>query len=120
MKFKLAMISTLCMLAAVGLSFSASGESPRMKYATEIPANVITPDKMETRIGTLHFKDGVPSKETAQKLWDQQDFSRAVEAMIMTTPTASLQRFFVYIRYYGPLKAFNNKTWIPNDVELVK
>ncbi len=30
------------------------------------------------------------------------------------------QGFFVYIRYYGPLKAFNNKTWIPNDVELVK
>jgi len=30
------------------------------------------------------------------------------------------QGFFVYIRYYGPLKAFNEKTWIPNDVELVK
>ena len=28
--------------------------------------------------------------------------------------------FFPYIRYYGPLKAFNEKTWIPNDVELVK
>ena len=27
---------------------------------------------------------------------------------------------FVYMRYYGPLKAFNEKTWIPNDVELVK
>jgi hypothetical protein len=30
------------------------------------------------------------------------------------------QGFFVYIRYYGPLNAFNNKTWVPNDVELVK
>jgi len=30
------------------------------------------------------------------------------------------QGFFVYIRYYGPLKAFNEKTWVPNDVELVK
>jgi hypothetical protein len=30
------------------------------------------------------------------------------------------QGFFVYIRYYGPLKAFNDKTWVPNDVELVK
>ena len=30
------------------------------------------------------------------------------------------QGFFVYMRYYGPLKAFNDKTWIPNDVELVK
>ena len=30
------------------------------------------------------------------------------------------QGFFVYMRYYGPLKAFNDKTWVPNDVELVK
>ena len=28
--------------------------------------------------------------------------------------------FFAYIRYYGPLKAFNDKSWVPNDVELVK
>ena len=28
--------------------------------------------------------------------------------------------FFAYIRYYGPLKAFNEKTWVPNDVELIK
>jgi len=30
------------------------------------------------------------------------------------------QGFFVYIRYYGPLNAFNEKTWVPNDVELVE
>jgi hypothetical protein len=30
------------------------------------------------------------------------------------------QGFFVYIRYYGPLNAFNDKTWVPNDVALVK
>jgi len=29
------------------------------------------------------------------------------------------QGFFVYIRYYGPLKAFNEKTWVPNDVVLI-
>ena len=29
------------------------------------------------------------------------------------------QGFFVYIRYYGPLKAFNDQSWVPNDVELV-
>jgi len=30
------------------------------------------------------------------------------------------QGFFVYMRYYGPLKAFNEKTWIPNDVAIVE
>ncbi len=41
----------------------------------------------------------------------------AAENWVKTLPD---QGFFVYIRYYGPLKAFNEKTWIPNDVELVK
>jgi hypothetical protein len=35
-------------------------------------------------------------------------------------PTLPDRGFFAYIRYYGPLNAYNNKTWIPNDVELVK
>ncbi|MEN8760750.1 MAG: DUF1254 domain-containing protein [Desulfobacterales bacterium] len=35
-------------------------------------------------------------------------------------PTMPDRGFFAYIRYYGPLKAFNDKTWVPNDVELVK
>jgi hypothetical protein len=35
-------------------------------------------------------------------------------------PTLPDQGFFAYIRYYGPLKAFNDKSWKPNDVELVK
>ena len=61
-----------------------------MKMTTEIPANVLIPDKVETRLGTLEFFDGVPTAETAQKIWDNQDFSRAVESMIMTTPAASL------------------------------
>jgi hypothetical protein len=33
------------------------------------------------------------SPSTAQKIWDYLDFSRAVEAMIMSTPAASLSGF---------------------------
>ena len=31
-----------------------------------------------------------------------------------------MQKIFSYIRYYGPLKAFNDQSWKPNDVVLVK
>ena len=41
----------------------------------------------------------------------------AAQNWVKTLPD---QGFFVYMRYYGPLKAFNDKTWIPNDVELVE
>ena len=69
---------------------------------------------METRLGTLEFVDGFPTKETAQKVWDHMDFSRAVEAMIMTTPAASLQGFRKGIQKWGP----DNETMIYWDGRL--
>ena len=42
-----------------------------------IPTSVITPDSIETRLGTLNFKDGIPDSATAQKLFDEIDYVRA-------------------------------------------
>ena len=36
------------------------------------------PTRVETRIGTLEFKDGVPSAETAERIFDTLDFTRAL------------------------------------------
>ena len=83
-------------------------QAPTMEYTTQIPANVITPDRTETRIGTLEFTDGFPTEATAEKVWDHMDFSRAVEVMIMTTPAASLQGFRKGIQKWGP----DNETMI--------
>ena len=33
----------------------------------DTPAPITTPDKLQTRLGTLEFKDGAPSKETVEK-----------------------------------------------------
>ena len=43
-----------------------------------IPPSLLTPDRVETSIGTLEFKDGAPSAETAQKVYDTLDFTRAL------------------------------------------
>ena len=45
-----------------------------------VPAAITTPDKVETRIGTLEFKDGAPTVETAEKVRDALDFTRALDA----------------------------------------
>ncbi|MGB5664283.1 hypothetical protein, partial [Eudoraea sp.] len=87
---------------------TASAVTQKYKMTTEIPENVITPDVVETSIGTLKFNDGFPTEETAQKVWDNLDFVRAVEAMIMTTPAASLVGFRQGIRDFGP----DNETMI--------
>ena len=45
---------------------------------TKIPAEITTPDKVESRIGTLEYKDGVPTMETAARVRDTLDFTRAL------------------------------------------
>jgi hypothetical protein len=42
------------------------------------PAQITTPDRVETRIGTLEFNDGAPTVETAQKVYDTLAFTRAL------------------------------------------
>ncbi|MEP9387379.1 DUF1254 domain-containing protein [Mesorhizobium sp. KR9-304] len=46
----------------------------------EIPPILITPDKVETSTGTLEFWDGVPTADTAQKVYDTLDFTNALAA----------------------------------------
>ncbi|MET4177523.1 hypothetical protein ABIB99_008647 [Bradyrhizobium sp. LA6.1] len=50
--------------------------------APTIPPSLTTPDKVESRIGTLEFKDGVPSKSTAEKLFDNLDTTYAFRAFM--------------------------------------
>lgn len=60
-------------------------------YNTPIPAKITTPDRVDTRIGELRFADGVPTAETAQKLYDHLDFLRGVEVFLNGIPAASLE-----------------------------
>ena len=56
MKTKHLLSLALTALLATSMACSHTAQQPpKMKMTTEIPANVITPDKMETRIGTLNF-----------------------------------------------------------------
>jgi hypothetical protein len=80
----------------------AQSDAQMMKMTTDIPESIMIPDTVETRLGTLKFTDGFPTKETAQKIYDQLDFQRAVEAVLLTTPGASLQGFRKGQRVWGP------------------
>lgn len=42
------------------------------------PASITTPDKLETHMGPLEFTDGTPTLETAQKVRDALDLTRAL------------------------------------------
>jgi hypothetical protein len=54
--------------------------APTMKMTTEIPSKITTPDSVETRLGTLKFFDVFPDDTTVEKVMDNLDFSRGVQA----------------------------------------
>src|ERR1700754_2846984 len=57
--------------------------------ATAIPRILITPDKVDSRIGSLQFKDGAPSLDTAAKIYDTLDFTRGLDAFLNSYGGAS-------------------------------
>jgi hypothetical protein len=65
--------------------------NPTPKYNTHIPAKIMTPDKVETRLGTLEFFDGIPTKETAALVYDNLDFLRGIETFLNGVPAASVE-----------------------------
>lgn len=60
-------------------------------YNGTIPQQIMTPDTVETRIGTLEFFDGMPTKETTRKVYDNLDFLRGVEVFLNFLPATSLE-----------------------------
>ena len=70
--------------------------------ATDIPASILTPNSVETRLGTLRFFDGLPDEETAKTVYDNLDFQRAVQAYLTTVQAATLHTERATCRSFGP------------------
>jgi hypothetical protein len=69
---------------AIAVTFF-TGRATQLAHAqatTGIPPSITTPDKVETRIGTLDFKDGLPSKATLDKVYNNLDFTYAYRAFM--------------------------------------
>lgn len=93
MKIKMKTIPVLataftCALAA---GIAAAQDVPKMKMTTPIPAEITTPDTVESRIGTLTFNDGFPSDETVQKVYDNLAFQRGVNVFLSATGGSSTE-----------------------------
>ena len=52
------------------------------KYSPDVPKKITTPDTVQTRLGTLHFRDGAPDAETVELAYDQLDLVRGVDAFL--------------------------------------
>jgi len=67
--------------------------APRLataQAASAIPPSLTTPDSVNSRLGTLEFKDGAPSKATVDKMYDQIDFTHAYNAFMNSLDGVSI------------------------------
>ena len=55
---------------------------PMSGVSAETLQSISTPDKVESHVGTLEFRDGAPSEATAELLYDHLDFVNAVQAYL--------------------------------------
>ena len=81
------LITAVAVLALTVITMTASAQ----KFKADVPNTITTPDSVETRIGPLKFKDGLPDAETAKKVYDNIDFGRGVEAFMAGIPATSVQ-----------------------------
>ena len=98
-------------LAAIIAAASAPGSAqqltgapadPQFKFSTPLPPGIASPDNVETRFGTLNFFDGFPDKASAEKLFDNLDFQRAVQAYLLAIPAVSQAANRNAFKSFGP------------------
>jgi hypothetical protein len=85
MKTKL--IAAIAMVSALATTTAPAQTAPPSK--SDIPQAITTPNKVETSIGMLEFKDGAPSAATDQKVRDSLDYIRGVDAFMNSFSGAS-------------------------------
>jgi hypothetical protein len=51
-------------VSALAATPALAQTGPKMKMTTDIPREITTPDSVETRLGTLKFRDGFPDDAT--------------------------------------------------------
>ena len=91
--------------AAAGGALLALAGLTVAQAAPAIPPSITTPDRVESRIGKLEFRDGAPSQATLDKVYDNVDFTHAYEAFVNTMQgvnAAALRKGFLDIAAAEP------------------
>ena len=81
-----------------------------MKMTTSMPKGIASLEKVETRLGTLKFFDGFPDKSTVEKIYDNLDFQRAVQACLLALPPVSMVGLREGLTQWGPANALGGRT----------
>jgi hypothetical protein len=86
------------------MAITATVDAQQVKYkmTTDIHASISTPDRVDTRLGALKFFDRFPDDATVQKVYDNLDFQRGVQAFLTALPAASFYAMRTGFCTFGP------------------
>ena len=73
-------------VTALVLGVVTTASAQTFKMTTPFAPGVAVPDKLESSIGTLNLNYGYPSAETVEKIYDNLDRSRALQAYLLAIP----------------------------------
>jgi len=85
-----ATLATTLMLTSMQCSI-AFADQATLGFNHKIPKQIMTPNKVKTRIGDLNFYDGIPTDETLKKVYDNLDFIRGVDVFLNFIPATSIE-----------------------------
>ena len=80
------LLVALAIVAVAATAWAESPAGPQYKYSTPIAPGVAVPDRIESSIGTLNLHYGYPEADTVEKIYDNLDRSRALQAYLMAIP----------------------------------
>jgi len=82
-----------------------AGNGASAQVSEEVLNSIQTPNEVETSIGTLKFKDGAPLPETADKIYDYLDTTRAMDTFLKGMPGASVNALIDGAHSIGAVEA---------------
>jgi hypothetical protein len=98
----LAALITVAACAGTAPQLTGAPAAPEYKYSTAMPPGVATPNKVETSIGILNLSNGYPDDDTVQKVYDNLDRSRALQAYLLAIPIVNQASMRASLRMFGP------------------
>ena len=84
----------------IGVVTTTSAQTFRM--TTPTAPGVAIPNRLDTSLGTLKLSDGFPAPDTIEKIYDNLDRSRALQAYLLGIPIVNQAGMRDSLRKFGP------------------
>ena len=96
-KLRMWMVVTVLVTSVV-----TTASAQTFKMTTPIAPGVAIPNRLDTSLGTLKLSDGFPAPDTIEKIYDNLDRSRALQAYLLGIPIVNQAGMRDSIRKFGP------------------